>query len=124
MGRNCRHPGPFCQHWPPSGDVSDDSALSEQDLRVRGLAEAIANAFPEHWSRLLAQEQVVEEIVREFQDEVVIPEVLRDFLLLMRAKLERLYADAPRLVGQLERPEADDAILDMLYRGIEAQRGL
>ena len=107
----------------PDGDVSDDSALSEHDLRLRGLAEAIANAIPERWSRLLAQEQVVEEIVREFQDEVVIPDVLRDFLLLMRAKLERLYADAPRYVGELRRPEADETILDMLYRGIEAQRG-
>ena len=107
----------------PNGDVSDDSALSEHDLRVRGLAEAIANAIPEHWSRLLAQQQVVDEIVREFQDEVVIPEVLRDLLLLMRAKLEGLYAIAPQFVGELERPEADEAILDMLYRGIEAQRG-
>ena len=107
-----------------NGDVSDDSGLSELDLLVRGLAEAIANAIPEHWSRLLAQQQVVDEIVREFQDEVVIPEVLRDLLLLMRAKLEGLYAIAQRFVGELGRPEADDAILDMLYRGIEAQRGL
>ena len=107
----------------PNGDVSDDSALSEHDLGVRGLAAAIANAIPERWSRLLALEQVAEEIVREFQDEVVIPEVLRDFLPLMRATLERLYADAPWLVGVLERPEADDNILDMLYRGIAAQSG-
>ena len=106
----------------PNGDVSDDSALSEHDLRVRGLAEAIANAIPEHWSRLLALEQVVDEIVREFQDEVVIPEVLRDLLLLMRAKLEGLYAIAPQFVGELGRPAADTAILDMLYHGIEAQR--
>ena len=107
----------------PNGELSDDSALSEHDLRVRGLAEAIANAIPERWARLRALEQVVGEIVREFQDEVVIPEVLRDFLPLMRAKLERLYADTPWLVGALERPEADDNTLDMLYRGIEAQRG-
>ena len=30
----------------PDGEVSDESALSEQDRRVRGLAEAIANAIP------------------------------------------------------------------------------
>ena len=107
----------------PNGDVSDDSALSELDLGVRGLAAAIANAIPERWSRLLALEQVVGEIVREFEDEVVIPEALRDLLLLIRTKLERLYADAPWLVGGLERREAEDAILDLLYRSIEAQRG-
>ena len=37
---------------------------------------------------------MVDEIVREFQDEVVIPELPGDFLPLMRAKLERLYAIA------------------------------
>ena len=53
----------------------------------------------ERWSRLLAQEQVVEEIVREFQNDVAIPEVLRDYVLLIRSKLERLYEGAPQFVG-------------------------
>ena len=49
-------------------------------------------------------------------------EVLR-VLLLMRAKLERLYAEASSTWANWDGPEGDDAILDMLDRGIEAQRG-
>ena len=59
----------------------------------------------------------------EFQDEFAIPEVLRDFLVLIRTKLERLYEQAPPLVGELERLEAEQTTLNLLYRGIEAQRG-
>ena len=58
--------------------------------------------------------------MREFQDGVAIPEVLRDFLLLIRSKLERLHEQAPQIVGEFERPEADEVILDLLDRGMEA----
>ena len=105
------------------GPLRDESALSEADRGMRDLARGLAREIPRRWARLLAVEQVVEEVVSEFQDAVAIPEVLRDFLLLSRSKLTRLYDEAPQLVGELERPEADAAALDMLYRGIEAQRG-
>ena len=49
--------------------------------------------------------------------------MLHDFRQQMRANLERLYADAPQFVDELGRPEANEAVLDMLYRGIAAQRG-
>ena len=50
---------------------------------MRGLARGIAREIPRCWSRLLAVQQVVDEVVEEFQDEVAIPEVLRDNLLLL-----------------------------------------
>ena len=90
---------------------------------MRALARGLALEIPGRWARLLALEQVVDEVMREFQDDVAIPDVLRDFLLLIRSKLERLYAQAPQLAGDLEWSEADERTLDMLYRGIEAQRG-
>ena len=105
------------------GPLRDDSALSDADRGMRALARGLAREIPGRWARLLALQQVVEEVVREFQDDVAIPEVLRDFLLLIRSKLERLYEEGPKLVGELERPEADETILGMLYTGIEAQRG-
>lgn len=42
--------------------------------------------------------------------------MLRDFLLLITSKLERRGAQAPQLVGELERLEADERTLDMFYR--------
>lgn len=104
------------------GPLRDDSALSDADRGMRALARGLSRKIPECWSRLLAQEQVVDEVVREFQDDVAIPDVLRDFLLLIRSKLGRLYENAPQLVGELERLETDGVNLDMLHRGLQAQQ--
>ena len=101
--------------------LREESALSEADRGMRELGRGLAREIPRCWSRLLALKLVVDEVREEFQDEVVVPEVLRDFLQLIRAKLERLYDQAPQLVGELERPEADETTVDMLDRGIEAQ---
>ena len=104
------------------GGLLEDGALTTADRHMRSLAEGIAQALTRCWSRLLALEQVRDDVVREFQDEVAIPAVLREYLQVVRAKLERLDEQAPRFIGVLERPEADEATLAMLQRGFEAQR--
>lgn len=102
--------------------LRDESALTNADRGLRSLARALARQIPDRWGRLLALEQMVDEVVREFQDDVAIPDALRDFLRGSRAMLERLYEQAPQLIGELERPGPDEAILNMVYRGFEAQR--
>ena len=99
----------------------DESALSEADHNMRVLAWDCPRD-----STLLGEvprTQAGGGRVQELQDEVAIPEVLRDFLLPIRSKLERLYDQAPPLVGEFERPDADETTLDMLDRRFEAQRG-
>ena len=103
-------------------DGRPDSALTAQDRRLRDLAERVAREVAGRWTRLLSLEQVVGEVRDEFGGEVVIPEVLRDFLLLIPAKLERLYAEAHDSWVRSTFPRRTQRSSTCSTAGLEAQR--
>jgi hypothetical protein len=69
------------------------------------------------WGSLLAHRQAVKEVVAEFDDEAVLPAALRNVLIEAGTELEALHAESQPIVGKIELPSADPAVLDRLRAG-------
>ena len=111
--------------WPPRvlpalaaatgiGYLPEDPGTAMGDL-MRALAARLLSDIPERWSRVTALELVVADVVREFEDDSVLPEALTEALADAHSGLRRLAEDAPRTIGEMVLPEPDETCL-RLYR--------
>lgn len=79
------------------------------------LAVRVPADFRELWAMLLAYEAFVEEVVAEFGDPVVVPQVVTDAIKISRKRLLSLRGDAESFTGRtLRAPGMDRELLDTL----------
>ncbi len=104
------------------GDLEVDTGEpSKMDEVVAHHKERLQAAIKEHWSMLLALEQVVSEVGAKFDGEDPALPVLRDVLDRSRERLEEMHGETERYTGPFELPEPDGAQLSSV-RGVAELR--
>ena len=90
------------------------STEADAILRTR-----VPEDFRNLWAALLACEKLVEEVVAEFGDPVVVPEVMSETIRCCREQLLALRGDAELFIGRaLRAPAMDRDLLDSLRGGV------
>lgn len=92
-------------------------------VRSPEAAAALVTRVPEDfrglWAALLAYEAFVEEVVTEFGDPIVIPQVMRAAIKISRERLVSLRRDVEPFIGRTQRaPSMDRDLLDSLRAGV------
>ena len=85
---------------------------------MSALAKQLRTEVPERWSRLAALELILREVVAEFEDESVLPAVLRENVARAREALLELAERLPDTVGPFALPDADKTSLDLYRRAL------